>query len=117
MQSCTPRLLQASAGLSEDVEPSARLTYHSEVFGAALHAPVEAGQQHVLDVVARPVVEFAHVEGAGLVVDKVGSLLQDLHDIFLHHVRVPDLIPGHKRLLAYFAADSWDIKEANLISK
>lgn len=45
---------------------------------------------------ARPVVEFAHVEGARLVVDEVGPLLQDLHDIFLHHVGVPDLIPGQK---------------------
>lgn len=69
-------------------------THHFEVFSAALHPTVVAGEQHVLDVVARPVVEFAHVEGAGLVAVKVGPLLQSLQHVLLHQVRVPDLVPG-----------------------
>lgn len=73
-----------------------RLTHHFEVFSTALHATVEAGQKHVLDVVACPVVEFAHVEGPWLIVVKVGPFLQDLQDIFLHQVWVPDLIPRQK---------------------
>lgn len=74
----------------------ARLTHHFEVFSTALHASVVAGEQHVLDVVARSVVEFAHVEGAGFIVVKVGPVLQDLQDIFLHQMWVPDLIPGRE---------------------
>lgn len=72
-------------------------THHFEVLGAALHPPVVAGEQHVLDVVARPVVEFAHVEGAGLVAVEVGPLLQRQQDALLDHVRIPDLIPGNLR--------------------
>lgn len=72
-------------------------TYHFEVFGAALHPPVVAGEQHVLDVVARPVIEFAHVEGAGLVAVEVSPLLQGQQDALLDQVRVPDLIPGNLR--------------------
>lgn len=75
-----------------------RNTHHFEVFSTALHPPVEAGQQHVLDVVARAVVELAHVEWAGLVVVEVGPLLQELQDIFLHQVWVPDLVPEQKGL-------------------
>lgn len=69
------------------------LTHHVEVIGAALGATVQAGQQHVFDVVARPVVELAHVEGAGLVAVEVGPLLQDLQDVFLNQVWVSDLVP------------------------
>lgn len=71
-----------------------RLTHHVEVISAALGAPVEAGQQHVFDVVARSVVELAHVEGAGLVVVKVGPLLQDLQDVLLNQVWISDLVSG-----------------------
>lgn len=71
-------------------------THHGEVFGAALRASVEAGEQHVLDVVTRPVVEFTHVEGAGLIAVKISPLLQDLQDVFLHQVRVSDLVPGEE---------------------
>lgn len=70
------------------------MTHHVEVISAALGAPVEAGQQHVFDVVARSVVELAHVEGPGLVVVKIGPLLQDLQDVLLNQVRVSDLVPG-----------------------
>ena len=70
------------------------LTHHFEVVGTALAASVGAREQHLLYVVARPVVEFTHVVGAGRIVVKVGPLLQDLHNMFLHHVCVPDLIPG-----------------------
>lgn len=73
-----------------------QLTHHVEVIGAALGAAVEAGQQHVFDVMARSVVEFAHVEGAGLVVVEVGPLLQDLQDVLLNQVRVSDLVPGRE---------------------
>lgn len=69
-------------------------THHFEVFGAALHPAVVAWEQHVLDVVARPVVEFAHVEGAGLVAVEVGPLLQGLQHVLLDQVGVPDLVPG-----------------------
>lgn len=71
-----------------------RLTHHVKVISAALGAPVEAGQQHVFDVVARSVVELPHVEGPGLVVVEVSPLLQDLQDVFLNQVWVSDLIPG-----------------------
>lgn len=71
-----------------------RLTHHVKVIGAALGAAVEAGQQHVFDIVARSVVELAHVEGAGLVAVEVGPLLQDLQDVLLNQVRVSDLVPG-----------------------
>lgn len=70
------------------------LTHHCEVFSTALHATEKAGKQHVLDVVAGAVVELAHVKGTGLVAVKVGLLLQDLQDVLLHQVWVPDLIPG-----------------------
>lgn len=70
-----------------------RLTHHVKVVGAALGAAVEAGQQHVFDVVARSVIELAHVEGAGLVAVEVGPLLQDLQDVLLDQVRVSDLVP------------------------
>lgn len=73
-------------------------THHFEVFGAALNPAVVAGEQHVLDVVARPVVELAHVEGAGLVAIEVGPLLQGLQHILLDQVRVPDLVPGNERI-------------------
>lgn len=71
-----------------------RLTHHIEVISAALGAPVEAGQQHVFDVVACPVIELAHVERAGLVAVEVGPILQDLQDVLLNQVRVSDLVPG-----------------------
>lgn len=71
-----------------------RLTHHVKVISAALRAPVEAGQQHVFDVVARSVVELPHVEGPGLVVVEVSPLLQDLQDVFLNQVWVSDLVPG-----------------------
>lgn len=71
-----------------------RLTHHVEVISTALGAPVVAGQQHVFDVVARSVIELAHVEGAGLVVVEVGPLLQDLHDVLLDQVRISNLVPG-----------------------
>lgn len=73
-----------------------RLTHHVEVISTALGAPVEAGEQHVFDVVARSVIELPHVEGPGLVVVEVGPLLQDLQDVFLHQVRISDLVPGNE---------------------
>lgn len=82
-------------------------THHFEVFGAALHPAVVAGEQHVLDVVARSVVELAHVEGAGLVAVKVGPLLQDLQHVLLDQVRVPDLVPGKLRSrVLYISSDN-----------
>lgn len=71
-----------------------QLTHHIEVISTALGASIEAGQQHVFDVVARSVVKLAHVEGAGLVVVKVSPLLQDLQNVLLDQVRVSDLVPG-----------------------
>lgn len=75
-----------------------RLTHHTEVFGAAFHASEETGEQHVLDIMARSVIEFTHVEGAGLIAVKVSPLLQDLQDMLLHQVRVSNLIPGREEL-------------------
>lgn len=69
------------------------VTHHSEVLSAALHPAVVARQQHVLDVMARPVVELTHVKGAGLEVEEVSFDLQGLKNALLNQVSVSDLIP------------------------
>ena len=72
------------------------VTHHFEVLCAALGAPVVAGEQHFLDVVARAVVELTHVEGARLEAVEVCLHLQCLQDVLLHQVSVTDLVPeGH----------------------
>lgn len=73
---------------------SAQPTHHFEVFGTTLDPSIVAGEQHVFDIVARSIIEFTHVEWAGLIAVKVGPLLQDLQDIFFYQVWVPDLISG-----------------------
>ena len=71
-------------------------THHCEVLGAALGAPVVAGQEHVLDVVARAVIELAHVERPWLVAVEVRLLLQHLQHVLLHQVGVTDLVPRNE---------------------
>ena len=90
-----------------------RLTHHVEVISAALGAPVEAGQQHVFDVVARSVVELAHVEGAGLVVVKVGPLLQDLQDVLLNQVWISDLVSGKEGSPLKEKGPEWQMPKDN----
>ena len=68
-------------------------THHCEVLGAALGAPVVAGQEHVLDVVARAVVELAHGERPRLVAVEVRLLLQHLQHVLFDQVGVADLVP------------------------
>lgn len=46
-------------------------THHFEVLCSALCAVKVTGQQHVVDVVARAVIKFPHVEGPGLKIVKV----------------------------------------------
>lgn len=72
------------------------MTHHFEVFSTTFSASIGAGKQHVLDVVARSVIEFTHVEGARLIAFKVRPFLQDLEDIFLDQVWISDLVPGQK---------------------
>lgn len=81
------------------------LTHHFEVFSVTLRAPVETGQQHLLNVVACPVVKLPHVKRAGLEVVKVGSFLQDLQHVLLDQVWVPDLIPGNRQVNMLISAE------------
>lgn len=74
-------------------------THHFEVLGAALDSSVVAGQQHVLDVVSRSIVELAHVEGPRFEGQEVSLDLQGLQNALLHQVSVPDLIPEKATLL------------------
>lgn len=71
--------------------------HHCEVFGAALGSSVVAGQEHFLNVVARSIVELAHVEGTRLEAGEVRLIFQGHHDALLHHVCIPDLIPDKIR--------------------
>lgn len=67
-------------------------TYHFKVLSAALVPAVVAGEQHVLDVVARSIVELAHVEGSRFEGQEVSLDFQGLQDALLYHVSVPNLI-------------------------
>lgn len=74
-------------------------SYHWEVFGAAFDSSEVAGQQHFFNVVARSIVELAHVEGTGLEDWEVRFILQGHHNALLHQVCIPDLIPDKIRRL------------------
>lgn len=54
-----------------------QVTHHFEVFGGALLPTEKAGQQHLPDVVASPVIKLQHVERFGLEVSEVRLVLQD----------------------------------------
>lgn len=67
-------------------------THHFEVFGGALLAAEEAGQQHLPDVVASPVVKLQHVERFGLEVSEVRLVLQDFQLLLVGGLGVGDLV-------------------------
>lgn len=46
--------------------------YHFKVLCSALCAVKVAGEEHVIDVVARAVVEFPHIEGPRLEIVEIG---------------------------------------------
>lgn len=73
-----------------------QVTHHFEVFGGALLPAEEAGQQHLPDVVASPVVKFQHVERFGLEVSEVGLVLQDFQLLLISCLDVWDLVSWGK---------------------
>lgn len=72
-------------------------TYHFKVLSAALVSAVVAGEQHLLDVVARSIVELAHVEGSWFESQEVSLDLQGLQNALLYQVSVSDLISEDKK--------------------
>lgn len=73
-------------------------TYHFKVLGAALVSAIVAGEQHVLDVVARSIVELAHVEGSRFKGQEVSFDLQGLQNALLYQVSVPNLISADRKI-------------------
>ena len=69
-----------------------RGTHHFEVFGGALLPAEEAGQQHLPDVVASPVIKLQHVERFGLEVSEVRLVLQDFQLLLVGGLGVWDLV-------------------------
>lgn len=67
-------------------------THHFEVFGGALLPTEEAGQQHLPDVVASPVVKLQHVKRFGLEVSEVCLVLQDFQLLLIGGLGVRDLV-------------------------
>lgn len=78
-------------------------TYHFKVLSAALVPAVVAGEQHVLDVVARSIVELTHVERSWFEGQEIRLDLQGLQNTLLYHVSVSNLISEGKRrqIIAY----------------
>lgn len=72
-------------------------TYHFEVLSAALVPAVVAGEQHVLDIVARSIVELAHVERSWFEGQEIRLDLQGLQNTLLYHVSVSNLISEGRR--------------------
>lgn len=52
-----------------------------------------AGQQHVVDVVARAVVELPHVKGPRLEIVEIRFHFKALQNTLLRQMNVPDLVP------------------------
>lgn len=73
-----------------------RVTHHFEVFGGALLPTEEAGQQHLPNVVASPVIKLQHVERFGLEVSEVGLVLQDFQLLLISCLDVWDLVSWGK---------------------
>lgn len=67
-------------------------THHFEVFGGALLPTEEAGQQHLPNVMASPVIKLQHVKRFGLEVSEVRLVLQDFQLLFIGGLGVWDLI-------------------------
>lgn len=80
-------------------------TYHFKVLSAALVPAVVAGEQHVLDVVARSIVELAHVEGSWFEGQEVSLDLQGLQNALLYQVSVSNLISGDRKCKIRLSAD------------
>lgn len=74
-----------------------RVTHHFEVFRGALLPTEEAGQQHLPDVMASPVIKLQHVERFGFEVSEVGLVLQDFQLLLIGCLDVWDLVSWGER--------------------